>query len=63
MPSARVKCIKETEKAILVEDEFGEETWIPKSAIDEVDSEVFEEGDEGELSVKSWYAEKTGWPE
>ena len=60
--STKAKAIKETDKAILVEDEFGEEHWVPKSCIED-DSDVQADGDEGELVVKQWYAEKTGWPE
>ncbi len=33
------------------------EVWIPRSQITD-DSEVFEAGDEGQLVVKSWFAER-----
>lgn len=49
-----VRCLRETDKAILVEiDET--EYWIPKSQIDQ-DSEVFEDMDEGELVITEWIA-------
>lgn len=49
---------KETDKALLVEID-GDEHWIPKSQIDD-DSEVYQEGDEGELVVSMWLAEQKG---
>jgi hypothetical protein len=49
---------KETDKALLVEID-GDEHWIPKSQIDD-DSEVYQEGDEGELVVSLWIAEQKG---
>ena len=65
----RVDVIRETEKAILVEltdrptvHGKNPEAWIPRSVICE-DSEVGEdasEGDEGELFVHQWFAEKEG---
>jgi hypothetical protein len=54
------RAIRETEKALLVELEDGEEVWIPKSVIDD-DSEVFGVGDEGKLVVEGWFAVKQGW--
>lgn len=50
-----------TAKAVLVQLK-GSQTWIPKSVIHE-DSDVTEDadkGDEGELFVKEWFAEKEG---
>jgi hypothetical protein len=63
-----VRCIKQTDKAILCQvgdfspDDPGheEEFWVPQSQIHE-DSEVWKEGDEGELVVSGWYARKEGW--
>ena len=53
-----ISVLQETEKAIKCEIE-GEEFWIPKSVIHE-DSEVYEEGTEGSLIIKRWWAEKNG---
>jgi len=50
--------LRESAKALLVEIE-GEESWIPKSQIDD-DSEVFAQGDSGMLVVNEWWAEKEG---
>jgi len=51
------------EKALLIRlDELGEEKWIPRSVLED-DSEITEEaeeGDEGEVIVKTWFAEKEG---
>ena len=53
-------CEKETEKALLISlDELGEEKWIPKSVIHD-DSEVYKEGQKGEVVVEGWWAEKEG---
>lgn len=54
-----VECIRQTDKAILVLID-GEEKWIPQSVIHD-DSEVWKKGDEGELVVQGWFAEKEGW--
>lgn len=53
-----VKVIKATNKAILV-DIPGclSPLWIPQSQIED-DSEVWKEGDEGDLVVTEWIAEK-----
>lgn len=53
------RCKVETAKAILCVLEGGQELWVPKSLI-ESDSEVTERGDEGELAVPWWFAEKEG---
>jgi hypothetical protein len=51
---------KETEKALLVIlEETGDEVWVPKSQIHD-DSEVFKEGQSGEVVVSAWWAEKKG---
>lgn len=54
-------CKRETEKALLVEDDDGAEHWIPKSVVHD-DSEVFDAGKnaDGRLVVKRWFAEKEG---
>lgn len=49
---------KETEKALLVRTEEGDEIWVPKSVVDE-DSEVYQKGDEGTLTVQEWFVKKT----
>ena len=52
------KAVKETDLALLV-DLGTDEHWFPKSVIDD-DSEVWQEGDEGDLVVKEWFALKEG---
>jgi hypothetical protein len=53
------KCIRETDKAILVENDSlpNSELWIPKSCVHD-DSEVYKRGDEGTLVVFEWFARK-----
>lgn len=51
--------IAETEKAILCEVE-GEEMWIPKSVIHDYSEVYGGEGEEGELIVQGWWAQKQG---
>jgi hypothetical protein len=65
------RCIRETEKAILVEldtkghrDTFGfvtdnREVWIPKACVHD-DSEVYKAKTDGRLIVKRYFAEKEG---
>lgn len=50
---------RETERAVLVELESGEEVWIPKSVIHD-DSEVWGAGQAGDVIVMAWFAEKEG---
>lgn len=53
-------CSGETELAIKIGGiKAGEWTWFPKSVIHD-DSEVWEEGQQGTLIVKRWFAEKEG---
>jgi hypothetical protein len=54
-------CVRETEKAILVEasDLPDQQMWIPKSCVHD-DSEVFKKDDEGTLVVMEWFATKNG---
>jgi hypothetical protein len=52
------KVIRTTEKAILV-DLDGEERWVPQSCV-HADSEVWKEGQEGELVLTRWFADKEG---
>ena len=49
--------MKETAEALLV-DVMGKEFWIPKSQIDDNESEVLTQGDMGRLVVTGWIAEK-----
>lgn len=53
-----VEALKETDAALLCLVE-GKEVWIPKSVIDD-DSEVWEEGQSGDLVVHEWFATKEG---
>lgn len=55
--NGRVK--RATDLALLVELDTGDEPWIPKSQIHD-DSEVYEEGHEGDVVVTTWWAEKNG---
>lgn len=52
-------CIAETDAAIKVRTEHGED-WVPKSHVDD-DSEVYSLDDEGTLVVTQWIAEQKGW--
>ena len=55
-----VTVLRATEKALLcrIEDD-DREIWIPRSQIAE-ESEVEDEGDEGELFVSEWFARQEG---
>jgi hypothetical protein len=54
------KCIKATERAILVEiAEEAEPIWIPRSQI-LYDAETWDEDDENELVITEWIAEQKG---
>lgn len=53
-----VEALKETDAALLCLID-GREVWIPKSQIDD-DSEVWEEGQSGDLVVTEWFATKEG---
>jgi len=55
----QAEAIAETDAAILVQTEHGEE-WIPKSQIDD-NSEVYEKGHVGNLIVSQWIAKQKGW--
>ena len=58
-----VKLKAKSAKAILVEDEDGEEVWIPNSQIDD-DSDIWEDsekGEEGKLVISEWLATQKGW--
>lgn len=51
--------VRETDMALLVNLESDGETWIPKSVIHD-DSEVYKDGQNGDVVVKKWWAEKQG---
>ena len=51
------ECDKETRNALHVVLETGEAYWVPKSVVAD-ESEVYEEGHEGRLVVKLWWAER-----
>ena len=51
------ECVQEGPKAIRVALETGEDIWIPKSLVHD-DSEVWKEGQEGDVVVAEWWAEK-----
>lgn len=53
------KCIKETDKAILVEID-DEEIWFPQSQVDDA-SEVWMKGQEGKLVISDWIAQQKGY--
>ena len=53
-----VTILKETASAVLV-DIDGEEVWIPQSQI-HADSQIWEEGDEGDLVISDWIAKDKG---
>ena len=55
------KVVRATEMALRIELESGDLVWIPRSIIHD-DSEVFDDEDnaEGEVVVKTWWAEKEG---
>jgi hypothetical protein len=54
-----VTCTKETAQAILIALDTGRSVWIPKSQLGE-DSEVYAEGTNGTLILKTWLAEQEG---
>jgi hypothetical protein len=56
-----VRCVRETDKAILVEaPDFDEPQWVPQSQVDD-NSEVYKLGTVGTLVVSDWWAKKQGW--
>ena len=54
--------VKATDLAVLVRIGGEVEKWIPQSQISD-DSEVWREGDTGDLVIKAWWAEKEGLDE
>jgi hypothetical protein len=62
MATARIEdceAKRETDKALLV-DIDGDLLWVPKSVIHD-DSEVWEEGQKGDLVVEEWWYDKNGF--
>lgn len=54
-----VRVVTNTDKAVLVRLEDGEETWIPWSQVED-NGEGFRFGYEGPMYVTEWFAEKEG---
>lgn len=57
-----VTALRGSEKALLCRIPDGDssrEVWIPRSQLTD-DSEIVDVGDEGELVIKSWFAEREG---
>lgn len=54
------KAVGASEKAIKVTTPDHGVVWVPRSVIHD-DSEVYEDGHDGRLVVKSWFAAKQGW--
>lgn len=48
---------RETDKAIQIRTDEGDMAWIPKSLVDDK-SEIWREGDEGELAIPIGIAEE-----
>ena len=53
-----VRALRETTRAVLVSID-GDEYWVPKSQIDD-DSEVWQDGQQGDLVVSEWWAAREG---
>lgn len=54
------KAIRDSGRALLVEiPGHSDPIWIPQGQIDE-DSEVWRDGDEGDLVITEWIAEQKG---
>lgn len=51
--------LKGTQNALLIQTSDGEQVWIPRSQIGE-NSDVTEEGDNGELEITEWIATEKG---
>lgn len=50
--------------AILIEipDVDDNPQWVPKSVIDREETAIWDPDDEGTLAVRTWFADKEGWP-
>ena len=54
------KLVGSSELALQIKLDTGETTWIPRSVIHD-DSELYDDdNNEGEVVVKTWWAEKEG---
>ncbi len=52
--------VRETDKALLVRFDGGEEHWVPISVV--ADSDDYRTGDgPGEISIAEWFVAKQGW--
>jgi hypothetical protein len=59
---ADARCIRTSDKAILVEVPDGiEPFWLPKSQLHKSANEVWEYEDEGDLIFSEWIARQKGW--
>ena len=57
-----VKCVRETERAILVEaPDEDEPFWLPKSQLHQNANQVWETFDEGDIVFSEWIARQKGW--
>lgn len=54
-----VEITKATDKALFAVPKDDTGFWVPKSVVHD-DSEVWKDGDKGDLVVKQWWAEKEG---
>ena len=57
---SETECVAETDAALLCWFN-GEELWVPKSVIDEENSEILKKGDSGDLVVAEWWALKNNF--
>lgn len=56
---AEVRCLIEEDRSVLF-DFDGEEIWIPRSHILEGESDEFERGTVGTLTITAWVAKQEG---
>lgn len=55
------KAVGSTDKGLWIQGpDFDEDVFVPQSQIDD-ESEVWKEGQEGELVVSAWFAGRRGW--
>lgn len=54
------KIVRETDKALLVRFDGGEEVWVPLSQV--ADADDYKAGDvDGEISLTEWFVRQQGW--